>query len=460
MVFMSVLAGTSPRSPRTRPSGTLSSMRWWIAASASLSLACGSRDSSPSGASDDAGGGDAVVALDGSGAPSDGSTPAPDGTTASPEAGATPDAPASSDGAGVERGAPGDGGASTTWVMGYYSGFGASYPVADIDWNGLTHLAVAFYLPDTQGNIDESLSQGNAGPALGRSLVAAAHTAGKRIIASLGGSDSQAAWQGSTSSANRAAFVANVASLVANYGFDGVDLDWEPFDAGDHAALQALVTDLHAALPATLVTMPVGCENNNSPDDLTFFGTLAASVDRLNLMSYGLAGAWQGWKSWHSSPLHWNGDTSTPIAIDSSVDDYLAAGVPAAKLGIGSGFYGECYTSPVTAPDLALGGSTVAAGDGTMSYANILAGYYSATAYHWDSSAMVPYLSFPSAHGAQGCTYVTYEDAQAIAAKGAYAKSKGLGGVIIWTINEGYVPSAAAGQRSPLLEAMKTAFLQ
>ena len=218
-----------------------------------------------------------------------------------------------------------------------------------------------------------------------------------------------------------------MASLVANYGFDGVDLDWEPFDAGDHAALQALVTDLHAALPATLVTMPVGCENNNSPDDLTFFGTLAASVDRLNLMSYGLAGAWQGWKSWHSSPLHWNGDTSTPIAIDSSVDDYLAAGVPAAKLGIGSGFYGECYTSPVTAPDLALGGSTVAAGDGTMSYANILAGYYSATAYHWDSSAMVPYLSFPLAHGAQGCTYVTYEDALAIAAKGRVREVEGTG---------------------------------
>jgi chitinase len=435
-------------------------MRWWIAASASLSLACGGQGSSPGNASDDAGGADALVALDGAGASSDGATAAPDGTTASPEAGPTPDAASSSDGAGIDAGAPGDGGASATWVMGYYSGFGAAYPVADINWNGLTHLAVAFYLPDAQGNIDESLSQGNAGPALGRSLVAAAHTAGKKIIASLGGSDSQAAWQGSTSSANRAAFVANVASLVGRYGFDGLDLDWEPFDPGDHAAMQALVADLRAALPATLVTMPVGCENDNAPDDLTFFGTLAASVDRLNLMSYGLSGAWQGWKSWHSSPLHWNGDTSTPIAIDSSVDDYLAAGVPAAKLGIGSGFYGECYTSPVTAPDQALGGSTVAAGDGTMSYANILAGYYSTSAYHWDSSAMVPYLSFASAHGAQGCTYVTYEDAQAIAAKGAYAKSKGLGGVIIWTINEGYVASAAAGQRSPLLEAMKTAFLQ
>jgi hypothetical protein len=68
--------------------------------------------------------------------------------------------------------------------------------VAEIDWSGLTHLAVAFYLPDTQGNIDESLSRGSAGPTLGHSLVTAAHAAGKKIIASLGGSNSQALWRG------------------------------------------------------------------------------------------------------------------------------------------------------------------------------------------------------------------------------------------------------------------------
>jgi chitinase len=407
---------------------------------------------------------------DGGGSSVDGSVGADSGDNLSPDATSTADGGmAPTDSASTSDSGGGDaathdtgaaGGASSMWVIGYYSGFGASYPVAEIDWSGLTHLAVAFYLPDSQGNIDESLSRGNAGPTLGHSLVTAAHAAGKKILASLGGSNSQALWQGSTSAANRATFEANLKNLVQSYGFDGVDLDWEPFAAGDHAALSALVSDLRTQLPGALITMPVGCENNNSPDDLSFFGTLSASVDRLNLMSYGLSGAWQGWKSWHSSPLHWNSDTSTPVAIDSSVDDYLKAGVPAAKLGIGSGFYGECYTSPVTAPDQALGGATVAASDGTMSYANIMSGFYSSSAYHWDSVAMAAYLSFSSPQGSQACTYVTYEDAQAIAAKGAYAKTKGLGGVIIWTINEGYVASAAAAQRSPLLEAMKTAFLQ
>jgi chitinase len=402
-------------------------------------------DASPP--SDDAGASDAAGAA--------GDSPGPG------DAGGAGDVLASADGA-IESGAGDAARPSTMWVMGYYSGWDSSlYPVSAIDWNGLTHLAVAFYLPDTQGNIDETLSHdATTGPALGHSLVTAAHQAGKKIIASLGGSGSQAMWQGSTSAAYRPTFVSNLKKLVASYGFDGLDLDWEPFDAGDHAALQSLVGDLRSAITGILITMPVGCENNNAPDNLSFFGTLAPSVDRLNLMSYGLSGAWQGWKSWHSSPLYWNGDTATPMGIDSSVADYLAAGVPAGKLGVGSGFYGECYTAPVIAPDQALGGSTVAASDGTMSYTNIMASYYSAAAYKWDNGAKVPYLTFASAHGAQSCTYVSYEDEQAIAAKGAFAKSKGLGGVIIWTINEGYVASAPAGKQSPLLEAMRTAFLQ
>jgi chitinase len=438
-------------------------VRWLAIVSAWLLIACGSNSSSAPDAANGNGGARAVDgAFDDSLSDTADATRVGDGSTTGADSASTTDDAGSMVDAGSTRdtGIAGDGGSSGMWVMGYYSGFGASYPVAEIDWSGLSHLAVAFYLPDAQGNIDESISRGNAGPALARSLVTAAHQAGKKILASLGGSSSQSTWQGSTSSANRAKFESNLKNLVTSYGFDGLDLDWEPFDAGDHAALQALVVDLRAQQPGILITMPVGCENNNSPSDLSFFGMLARSLDRINLMSYGLSGAWQGWKSWHSSPLHWNSDTSTPIAIDSSVDDYLKAGVPPAKLGMGSGFYGECYSSPVTAPDQALGGSTVVASDGTMSYANIMSGYYSSSAAKWDTGAMVPYLSFASPHGSQGCTYVSYEDAQAIAAKGAYAKSTGLGGIIIWTINEGYIASAAAGQRSPLLQAMKTAFLQ
>jgi len=138
---------------------------------------------------------------------------------------------------------------------------------------------------------------------------------------------------------------------------------------------------------------------------------------------------------------------------------YLAANVPAAKLGIGIGFYGLCYSSPVTGPDQALNGATLIASDGTMSYANIMANYYSSGARQWDALARVPYLSFASAHAPDGCTYISYDDEQSIAEKGAYVKANGLGGVIQWELNEGYLSSAAAGQRNPLLKAIAASVL-
>jgi chitinase len=41
-----------------------------------------------------------------------------------------------------------------------------------------------------------------------------------------------------------------------------------------------------------------------------------------------------------------------------------------------------------------------------------------------------------------------------------YARSQGLGGAIIWTISQGHIPTLPAGQRDPLLDAIRTSFLQ
>lgn len=373
------------------------------------------------------------------------------------DAGASPDG--SGDGARPDGAIPP---ASGMWSMGYYAGYElAKYPVAEIDWSGMTHLAVAFYLPDTKGGLDESLFHGSVdGPKLGHALVDAAHKAGKQAIASVGGAGMHDNFVASASPANRATFVARIKKLVLDYGYDGVDLDWEPVVTADAASLEALAKDLRVAIPGTTLTIPIGMLNHNLKDDLSWVPKIAAAFDQFNLMSYSMAGAYQGWKSWHASPLHWNSDTSTPTGIDDSVDGFLAAGVPAAKLGLGAGFYGLCYTSPVSAPRQALGASTIKASDGAMGYATIMGSYWSSGAAKWDAAAKVPYLSFGQATGPEGCSYVSYEDAQSLGEKGAYAKSKKLGGIIVWTINQGYVASAAPGQKNPLLGALKTAFLQ
>jgi chitinase len=422
-------------------------------------VGCGASSAGGSGSAPDAGGG-----VSDSGAANDSGVANDVGGQGDDGPGSPADASPNHDGGVASDSGKTDGGAaeSTVWVMGYYSSWddpanGGFYPVSAIDWDGLTHVAAAFYVPDGHGG----WASGFFDAASAMQLIAAAHAHGKKAIASIGGSGSGPAFEGSMQSA-MSTFVTNLEALIT-MGYDGLDIDWEGGNltaSQDQSLETALIGALRTASPGILLTLTAGYENENSLDDLTWYGTIAAQLDRINLMTYGMSGAWQGWESWHSSPLHWNSNTSTPTGIDTSVSHYLAAHVPAAKLGVGSGFYGECYTAPVTAPAQALGASQVTASDGTMSYTNIMASYYTASAYHYDSAADVPFLTLSGAN-AQGCTFVTYEDATSIAAKGAWVKAQGLGGVIIWTISEGYVASGASvPAQNPLLEAMKTAFLQ
>jgi chitinase len=361
-------------------------------------------------------------------------------------------------------GAPGTGGGSTTggtqgppdagpssdrWSMGYYASWAPDqYPIAEIEWSGLTHIAMAFYLPQQDGSM--TLAGGN--PKLATELIAAAHTNGVKAVASIGGADSQTGFKQATASGTVATFANNLVALLTA-GYDGIDIDWEPMDKADEPAVIDVANRIRKAKPTALLTIPIGEINVNIPPDISGFPAIAAVYDQLNIMSYGQAGAWSGWKSWHSSALY-HTDSATPTSIDSTIKLYLDAKVPAAKLGIGIGFYGLCYSPPVTGPDQALNGATLIASDGTISYANIMANYYSTSTRKWDDLAKVPYLTFASAHAPDGCGYISYDDEQSIAEKGAYVKAKGLGGVIQWELNEGYLKSAPAGQRNPLLKAI------
>ena len=354
------------------------------------------------------------------------------------------------------------GAGSGLWSMGYYAGYDStSYPVSAIEWAGMTHIAVAFYSPTATGAFDESLSQGSAaqGTSLGHAIVTAAHAHGVKAVASLGGADSRTQFLAATASGVRDTFVGSIVKLATDYGYDGMDFDWESLETADEPVLVDMMQKVRQRAPGLLLTIPVGIINVNMPGDLSGYAALAGAADQLNIMSYGAAGAWQGWKSWHSSALYQQ-DGATPTSVDSSVKAYVDAGVPKAKLGIGIGFYGLCYTPPVTGPEQALNGSTVAASDGDISYANIMTSYYSASAVQWDAFARVPYLSFAAATGPMGCGYISYDDDRSIGEKGAYLKAQGLGGVIMWEINEGYIATAAAGQRNQLLTSIQQHVLQ
>ncbi len=340
--------------------------------------------------------------------------------------------------------------ATNLWSLGYYASWDTTnYPVSAIEWSGLTHIAASFYIPQSDGSL--SLLGGN--PQVMQDLVTTAHANNVKAIASIGGSNSGSLFETATTGAARAKLVASIVSIVTSVGYDGVDIDWEPINAVDEPIVIDLANKIRAAVPNVTMTLALGYINPNAPPDLTQYGQIAAVYDQMNIMSYSMAGAWSGWNSWHNSPLYQK-DAHTPLSVDETVQAYVNASVPKAKLGVGIGFYGLCYSSPVSAPDQPLDGSNIVASDGTMSYANIMSEYYTAKARQFDSLAQVPYLSFATAHAPDGCAYISYDDEQSIESKGTYVKTNGLGGVMQWEINEGYIASAPQGQRNPLLIAI------
>jgi chitinase len=347
---------------------------------------------------------------------------------------------------------------SAMWVQGYYVGYErALLPANEIDFTAVTHLMVGRVVPNADGTLDKTFDiDAISGPQFATAASAAAHAAGRKAVLMVGGAGATN-WTTAASNANRANFVAKLLETMDQFNMDGLDLDWEPINGPtDEAELLALAQALRAARPSMILTIPVGWVNSNFDASHAYWGTLAPYFDRVNIMSYDMNWYADGWDSWFTSALDGEAGT-TPSSIDSGVAFYLASGVPAAKLGIGIPFYGDCWHG-VTAPRQAIpNGAGIVASDGQMSYAHIMADYFNAGGYHYDAVAQEPWLG-PGPYGPNQCTFLSYENAASLAAKGAYAKSHALGGAIIWTISQGHIATAPAGQRDPLLAAIRSAF--
>lgn len=355
------------------------------------------------------------------------------------------------------------GGFDPVWVLGYHVGYEADdYPTPAIDFAALSHVVIGPVLPNTDGSLNLEFDIGPVtGAAWAKGVADAAHAAGRKALLMIGGDGALSGFEGAAANANRAAFVTHLLQAMDAADADGLDLDWEPLGPGDYADFTALAQTLRAARPAIVMTVPVGWVNANfdnaaNPDP--FFGTIAPLFDRIDIMSYDMEWPADGWQSWYTSALRGEAPTY-PSSIDSSVDFYIASGVPRSKLGVGIGFYGVCWHGVTGARQTIGKNAGIYGSDNTYSYRHIVTEYYSAGNYHYDAASEMPYLANASAFGpAPGCNFLSYEDAASIAAKGAWVRSNGLAGTIIWNIGEGYVPEHA-GQENALLEAVGAAFM-
>jgi len=341
-------------------------------------------------------------------------------------------------------------------------------PPSEIDFASMTHLIHWPVLPKPDGSLDTVSVDFT--PAHSADVVSRAHAAGVKVLLGVGGdkdSGATAGFQGATKPENRATFINNIVSLMQTRGYDGVDINWEVITPADDPSVIALFQELRQALdkisPRPLLTMPPTTGGDSRPDLVAKF---QGQLDQINIQTYVMSGAYDDWVTWFNSPLE-NGDATFPCCADQrlpSVSDevkrFTKAGIPASKIGIGIQF-GAFVWAGGTGTDT--GGATkprqawkTPPTVTLASYTDVVKNFLGAPGFSksFDPVARVPYLSRDSANNADD-RFISYDDEQAIQEKVAYVRNQGLGGLFVFELSGDYLPAQPAGQRHPLIEAVK-----
>jgi chitinase len=251
-------------------------------------------------------------------------------------------------------------------------------------------------------------------------------------------------------------------SFAVSRGYDGVDLDWEPLEAGDAVQFTNLVNGLRVSLDAHAPRLLLTAAAATQPG---LFSGLQQQFDQINLMTYDLAGPWPGWVTWFNSPINDGGYgfPSTGALVPSAegmVASFIATGVQPQKLGVGIDFYGRVWSGGT---GTSTGGASLPRQSWTSApvmaykaYHEIMASDYQAQRHAWDAAAQASYLSIDEP-GSANDRFISYDDPASCRAKVRYASGRGLGGVMVFELGGGFRPDQSEGGRDPLLQAVRQA---
>ncbi|KAF6515930.1 hypothetical protein HZS61_004671 [Fusarium oxysporum f. sp. conglutinans] len=339
-------------------------------------------------------------------------------------------------------------------VIGYWEGWNSDHPcgtmtLGEIPVDMLTHLNIAF------GYIDHDFKITNmdgVSPDLYRNVGnLKAKNPDLKVIIALGGwtfSDPGTKWQNifpslTSSRANRAIFIKNLLGFLSQYGYDGVDFDWEYPGAKDRGGsgqdavnYVSLVKELRSAIESSGQDYIITFTAPTSYWYLRHFDPkgMEPYVDWINLMSYDLHGTWDSDNPIGSQVLAHSNLTE----IDLALDLFWRVGVKPQNIVLGLGFYGRSFklkSSSCWKPGCRFSGP----GDkgpctdtaGILSYREIqnILSKTGATSYH-DKTAAVRYFVY------NDNSWISYDDKETFKSKIEYANEMGLSGLMIWAIDQ------------------------
>ncbi|KAK2850539.1 hypothetical protein FQN49_005565, partial [Arthroderma sp. PD_2] len=348
-------------------------------------------------------------------------------------------------------------------VVGYYEAWRhdstcQGMGLKDIPVNSLTHLFFSFgYI--TPGDFKIAGMDGLPYKLFSEFTSLKKKNPGLKTVVALGGwtfndpGPTQKVYSDMVSTkANRAKFIENLFAFMREYAFDGVDFDWEYPGAADRGGIPSDGKNFVQFLKE------LDKENKKQPFHYTVSFTAPSSywylrhfdlkavdyVDFVNMMTYDLHGVWDS-----NNPIgnHIYGHSNI-TEMRQALDLLWRNDVPANKVNMGLGFYGRSFQLQDPSCDKPgcpfKGGAAPGAcskASGILTYREImemvkkenhkrsLEGRGSIKPFH-DKESGVKYITYDQDQ------WVSFDDADTFKQKKEFAKELGLGGYLIWAIDQ------------------------
>lgn len=258
-----------------------------------------------------------------------------------------------------------------------------------------------------------------------------------KIVLSVGGWGAGGFSEAAYTEESRKNFASDCLELMEEYGFDGIDIDWEypgfslggiracPEDKENFTLLLKEVRKSFEEKERGRYLLSIAAGGGNYFVRNTNMREAAQYLDYVQLMTYDLRGGFQNVTGHHANLFLGSGDMYDASA-DLAVAAFVQAGVPAEKLVMGAAFFGRRWDGAANS-NHGLGQMARTAGNCSCFFGELKEKYIDKNGFvrYWDNEAKAPWLF-------NGISFISYEDEESLSCKIEYMKKKDMAGIMVW----------------------------